>query len=108
MVTDVLEATGRKLYRPTQLNENGSRSEEAINYNGFELLGFDFMLDNQLKLTLIEVNTNPCLDTPCMLLQRMIPTVLDQTFKIALDPFLQASEHQYYMTQDLTVSEMRF
>ena len=68
MVTDVLEATGRKLYRPPQTHEGVSRSAEAIHYNGFELLGFDFMLDSQLKLTLIEVNTNPCLDTPCMLL----------------------------------------
>ena len=66
------------------------------------------MLEHDLKLNLIEVNTNPCLDTPCMLLQRIIPTVLDQTLKIAVDPFLQANEHQYYMTQDLTVSEMRF
>ena len=71
-------------------------------------MGFDFMLDSELNLYLIEVNTNPCLDTPCMLLQRMIPQVLDQTLKLAVDPFLQASEHQYYMTQDLNVSEMRF
>ena len=28
--------------------------------------------------------------------------------KLAVDPFLQASEHQYYMTNDFTVSEMRF
>ena len=34
--------------------------------------------------------------------------MLDQTFKLAVDPFLQASEHQYYMTQDLTVAEIRF
>ena len=56
-------------------------------------MGFDFMLDADLNLVLIEVNTNPCLDTPCMLLQRMIPQVLDQSLKIAVDPFLQASEH---------------
>lgn len=31
-------------------------------------MGFDFMLDEELNLTLIEVNTNPCLDTPCILL----------------------------------------
>lgn len=68
MVTDVMEATGRTLYRPAQSQEGVSRSESAVDYNGFELLGFDFMLDSNLKLDLIEVNTNPCLDTPCMLL----------------------------------------
>jgi len=107
-VADVFDATGRSLYRPDRNSEGGSRCESASEYNAFEILGFDFMLDHKLRLKLIEVNTNPCLDTPCMLLQRIIPQMLDQTLKLAVDPFLQASEHQYYMTQDLTVSEMRF
>ena len=108
IVTDTFEATGRSMYRPNDKSEGASRGHNAANYNAFELMGFDFMLDADLNLFLIEVNTNPCLDTPCMLLQRMIPQVLDQTLKLAVDPFLQASEHQYYMTQDLNVSEMRF
>ena len=58
------------------------------NSNQFELLGYDFMIDQNMKLYLIEVNTNPCLETPCPLLQKLIPNVLDQTFKICVDPFL--------------------
>jgi len=27
----------------------------------FEIFGYDFMIDNELKPWLIEVNTNPCL-----------------------------------------------
>lgn len=108
MITDIFEATGRSIYRPSLSSEGVSRGSEAANYNAFELLGLDFMLDADLNLSLIEVNTNPCLDTPCMLLQRIVPQVLDQTMKLAVDPFLQASEQQYYMTQDLNVSEMRF
>ena len=71
-------------------------------------MGFDFMLDIDLQLHLIEVNTNPCLDTPCLLLQRLIPQVLDQTFKLAVDPLLPASETQYYMNNELQVSEMKY
>lgn len=55
------------------------------------------MLDSDLKLKLIEVNTNPCLETTGTLLQRIIPSVLDQTLKLAVDPLLRATEHQYYM-----------
>jgi hypothetical protein len=76
----VFDAAAVKCYR--------SESIQLSNYNAFELLGFDFMLDDQLNLNLIEVNTNPCLDTPCLLLQRLIPQVLDQSFKLAVDPFL--------------------
>lgn len=30
---------------------------------GFELFGLDFMIDEELKVWLIECNTNPCLET---------------------------------------------
>lgn len=30
---------------------------------GFELLGYDFMIDTDLQVKLIEVNQNPCLST---------------------------------------------
>lgn len=58
---DVFEACGARLYRPP-------KSQEFRAYNAFEVLGFDYMLDEDLNLTLIEVNTNPSLDTPCLLL----------------------------------------
>ena len=48
--------------------------EIRSDYNGFEWLGFDFMLTEDMKLQMIEVNTNPCLETmTCILLQRLIP-----------------------------------
>jgi len=40
--------------------------------NSFELFGYDFMIDDQFKVYLIEVNTNPCLETPCSLLSSLI------------------------------------
>ena len=107
-VADVFEACGSIMYRGAGSSANVTRLLRQPDYNAFELMGFDYMLDNDLKLTLIEVNTNPCLDTPCLLLQRMIPQALDQTLKIAVDPFLQATEHQYYMNPDFNVSELRY
>lgn len=71
-------------------------------------MGLDFMIDDQLQPTIIEVNTNPCLETPCILLQRMIPQVLDQTLKLAVDPYLAANQHQYYMNMDFIVSEIKY
>lgn len=57
------------------------------------MFGYDFMIDEDCKVYLIEVNTNPCLDTsPCPLLQRLITQALDQTFKIAVDPFFRGKE----------------
>ncbi|TNV87784.1 hypothetical protein FGO68_gene15266 [Halteria grandinella] len=59
-------------------------------HNSFELFGYDFMLDSNFRLYLIEVNTNPCLEMSCPLLARIIPEVLDNTFRIVLDPIFPA------------------
>lgn len=35
--------------------------------NTFEIYGYDFMFDDEFKVYLIEVNTNPCLELACPL-----------------------------------------
>ena len=54
--------------------------------NTFEIFGYDFMIDEDMKVYLIEVNTNPCLDLCAPLLQRLIPSMLEQMVRIAVDP----------------------
>ena len=51
----------------------------------FELLGYDFMVDSNFHVWLIEVNTNPCLELSCSYLSKLIPSILDNTFKLTLD-----------------------
>lgn len=54
----------------------------------FELFGFDFMIDEDFTVYLIEANTNPCLETNSSVLSRLIPVMLDNTFSLALEPLL--------------------
>ncbi|CAD8118984.1 unnamed protein product [Paramecium sonneborni] len=54
--------------------------------NSFELFGLDFMIDDNFKLWLIEANTNPCLELSCPLLSRIIPAMVENLFRIAIDP----------------------
>jgi len=89
--------------------------DSAFSLNQFEIFGYDFMIDTDLRVYLIEVNTNPCLSTsPCGLLQRLIPQVLDQTFKLCVDPFLQLSDparmEQMYTRQssEMSISELEY
>ena len=56
------------------------------NRNAFEIFGYDFMIDENFQVYLIECNTNPCLEICCPLLARIIPELLDNSFRIALDP----------------------
>ncbi len=53
---------------------------------GFELLGFDFMVDQELQVYLIEVNTNPCLSTLSESQGLLINKLIADTFKLVLSP----------------------
>ena len=71
-----------------------------LNYNRrkncFEIFGFDFLLDKSETPWLLEVNINPCLETSSPLLEKLIPRMLDDAFKLTLD-------HWYSNQVDLTV-----
>eukprot|EP00794_Sanderia_malayensis_P015068 gene15068-16623_t len=53
----------------------------------FDLLGFDFMVDENMKVWLIEINVNPALFTNCASLQQVIPGVIDETLRITIEAF---------------------
>ena len=57
-----------------------------------QIFGLDFMIDEDFKLYLIEVNTNPCLELSSTLLARLIPNMLENVYKIAVDPIFPPPE----------------
>ena len=76
-VSDAFNAAGENLV-----------GEIRYDYNGFEWLGFDFMLDNDLEVKLIEINSNPALSlNQNALLESIIPRFIDSCLKVAVDPF---------------------
>ena len=51
----------------------------------FELFGFDYFIDVDYNVFLIEVNTNPCLEESSQLLKMLLPRMLDDLFKLTID-----------------------
>lgn len=50
----------------------------------FELFGLDFLLDAELNPLLIEINTNPAIFTDTAPQKEMLPKLVDDTVKLAL------------------------
>ena len=67
----------------------GSKIDPSRVQNCFEIFGYDFMIDADFKVYLIEANTNPCLEICSPLLARIIPELLDNSFRMAIDPLYQ-------------------
>lgn len=42
----------------------------------FEVFGYDFIIDEDFNLWLIEVNTNPCIELSSPILEALIPRML--------------------------------
>ena len=76
LVTDSFRSVYKKI-DPRRLN------------NSFEILGYDFMIDENFKIQMIEVNTNPSLEICSPLMARIIPELLDNSFRVAVDPLYQ-------------------
>lgn len=73
LATDTIKAVSRKM-------------DPQRRHCSFEIFGYDFMIDEDMKPWLIEVNTNPCLELSSPYLARLIPSMLENAIKIAVDP----------------------
>ena len=57
--------------------------------NSFELFGFDFLIDEDFRIWLIEINTNPFLGTPNKDMVKLVPQMVNDMCKIVIDPVFQ-------------------
>ena len=51
------------------------------------------MIDEQFKVYLIEVTTNPCPEVSSPLLARLIPSMAENSLRLAVDPLFPPPEH---------------
>ena len=68
----------------------------------FEIFGYDYIIDSDLNVWLIEVNTNPCIEESSGILKKLIPRMLDDAFKLTVD---QIFPHPPNNTTDIKQNE---
>jgi len=58
----------------------------------FELFGFDFLLDEDFRVWLIEINTNPYLGTPNKDMVLLVPKMINEMCALVIDVHYTPSE----------------
>jgi len=51
----------------------------------FEIFGYDFMIDEELKPYLLEINTNPGLEESSDLIRALVPRMIDDALRLTID-----------------------
>ncbi|KAM6296268.1 inactive polyglycylase TTLL10 [Aegotheles albertisi] len=59
--------------------------ESKLGY--FDLIGCDFLIDENFKVWLLEMNANPALHTNCRALKDIIPTIVFESLDLVLEVF---------------------
>ncbi len=70
-----------------------NKTDPKRRINTFEIYGYDFMFDDDFRIYLIEVNTNPCLELGCPLLARLIPNMVENALRLTVDPVFPLPEN---------------
>ena len=51
----------------------------------FELFGFDFIVDQNFEVFVLEVNTNPGLEESSNLIKMLVPRMIDDVLRLTID-----------------------
>lgn len=51
----------------------------------FEFFGYDFLIDEDFRVWLIEVNTNPYLGVPNAYIEDLLPKMIDDMLELTVD-----------------------
>ncbi|KAJ6658788.1 hypothetical protein lerEdw1_019710 [Lerista edwardsae] len=66
----------------------------------FDLIGCDFLIDEDFKVWLLEMNANPALHTNCSALKNIVPTVVNETLDLAIEIFTKCQKGQPLLPLD--------
>jgi hypothetical protein len=56
----------------------------------FEIFGYDYIIDKDFNVWLIEANTNPCIEESSKILEMLIPRMINDSLKLTVDQIFPA------------------
>ena len=67
----------------------------------FEIFGYDFMMDEDLNIYLIEINTNPGLEISSKIIEILIPRMIDDALRLTIDELFETKYKEEWMDKDM-------
>ena len=93
----------KKIIQITALSSNRKINKKNAKYC-FEILGYDFIIDCNLDVWLLEVNDNPGLCESSPLIKILVPRMLDDAFRLTIDKVFQTKYEDGIMKNGVYIS----
>ena len=66
----------------------------------FEIFGYDFIIDNEFKPWILEINNNPGLGISSPVIEKIIPRMLDDAFRLTIDKIFETKYDEICMNEN--------
>ena len=66
----------------------------------FEIFGYDFMMDENKNMYLIEINTNPGLEISSEIIEILVPRMIEDALRITVDDLFETDYSEEWVSED--------
>ena len=73
------------MFEQIELTFKAAKTKLQLSKATFELFGFDFLVDEEFKTWLIEVNSNPSWEESSLWLEKIVPRAINDALKLTID-----------------------
>jgi tubulin---tyrosine ligase len=74
----------------------------------FQMFGYDFILDKNFKVWLLEINDNPGLSESSPLIKKLVPRMIDDSFRLTLDKIFDTQYDSSVYDKSTGIYKTRF
>ena len=92
--------TQMKLLVEISMKSVGTKFLKTNPVLSFEIFGYDFIIDNEFKPWILEINNNPGLGISSPVIEKIIPRMLDDAFRLTIDKIFETKYDEICMNEN--------
>lgn len=90
------------------MNAVGSKLNKKEKMLSFEIFGYDFIIDNHFTPWILEINNNPGLGISSPVIEKLVPRMLDDAFRLTIDTYFETKYDLAVIDQDTQLYKSKF
>lgn len=90
------------------MNAVGAKLNKKEKMLSFEIFGYDFIIDNDFTPWILEINNNPGLGISSPVIEKLVPRMLDDAFRLTIDTYFDTRYDASVIDQSTQLYKSRY